>query len=99
MGAKVIEKHFTLDNNFSDFRDHQLSSDPKEMSLLVNKIRRIEKMYGLEEKKLQNCEKENVISMRRSITAAKISNKYLIKENDLTWLRPGNGFSPGQENL
>jgi len=100
MGAKVIEKHFTLDNNFSDFRDHQLSSDPKEMSLLVNKIRRIEKMYGLEEKKLQNCEKENVISMRRSIAAARdIKINTPIKENDLTWLRPGNGFSPGQENL
>ena len=28
-GAKIIEKHFTLDKNYSDFRDHQLSADPK----------------------------------------------------------------------
>ena len=56
-------------------------------------------MYGLEEKKLQNCEKENVISMRRSIAARDIKINTPIKENDLTWLRPGNGFSPGQKSF
>ena len=25
LGAKVIEKHFTLDKNQSDFRDHKIS--------------------------------------------------------------------------
>ena len=25
MGARIIEKHFTIDKNFSEFRDHQLS--------------------------------------------------------------------------
>ena len=28
MGARIIEKHFTIDKNYSDFRDHQLSADP-----------------------------------------------------------------------
>ncbi len=99
-GAKVIEKHFTLDKKFSDFRDHQLSADQKEMSLLVKRIREIETMYGKEDKKLQDCEKENLISMRRSIAAArdlKLNTK--INEEDLTWLRPGSGLSPGQEDL
>ena len=34
-GARIVEKHFTLDKNYSDFRDHKLSADPKEMSLMV----------------------------------------------------------------
>lgn len=31
IGATVIEKHFTLDHNYSKFRDHELSADPKEL--------------------------------------------------------------------
>ena len=30
VGAKIIEKHFTIDNNYSDFHDHQLSANPKD---------------------------------------------------------------------
>ena len=39
LGAKIIEKHFTLDHNFSSFRDHQISATPEEMINLVEKIR------------------------------------------------------------
>jgi Sialic acid synthase len=39
-GARKIEKHFTLDNNFSDFQDHKISSDPNEMMQLVKRIRK-----------------------------------------------------------
>ena len=35
LGAEVIEKHFTSNNNFSKFRDHKLSSNPTEMGPLV----------------------------------------------------------------
>ena len=34
-GAKIIEKHFTINKGYSTFRDHKLSADPKEMSKLV----------------------------------------------------------------
>ena len=47
-GAEFIEKHFTIDKNYSDFRDHQLSADPNEMKLLVNKIRKTEIVLGEE---------------------------------------------------
>ena len=57
LGAKVIEKHFTIDKNFSDFRDHQLSSDPKEMRELVERIRTIEVTLGDGVKKIENVEK------------------------------------------
>ncbi len=39
-GARIVEKHFTLDKHHSDFRDHQLSADPAEMEMLVKRIRR-----------------------------------------------------------
>ena len=42
LGARVVEKHFTLDKNFSDFRDHQLSCDPDEMKVYCETIRNAE---------------------------------------------------------
>ncbi len=47
-GAKVIEKHFTLDKNFSNFRDHKISANPKELKQLVKKIRKTELILGNE---------------------------------------------------
>ena len=47
LGAKIIEKHFTLNNNFSNFRDHQISLDPKNMSKMVTSINRVEKMLEI----------------------------------------------------
>jgi len=98
-GARIIEKHFTLDKNYSDFRDHHLSADPKEMCLLVERVRKAETMLGIEEKKPQICEKEMNIIGRRSIAAARdlpVGTK--LRWSDFTWVRPGNGYSPGEES-
>ncbi len=69
LGAKVIEKHFTLDNNFSNFRDHRISLNPKDMKKLVKSIRDVEKMCTKKKDKISNGEKTNLKSMRRSIYA------------------------------
>ncbi len=97
-GARIIEKHFTLDKNFSNFRDHQLSADPEEMRMMVKKIREAEKMLGEEEKKIQLCEKEMKILGRRSIAVAhNLIAGTRLSRSDLIWVRPGKGFSPGDE--
>ena len=58
-GARIIEKHFTLDKNHSEFRDHQLSADPQDFRLLVSSIRRVEAMQGSGEITPQACEEGN----------------------------------------
>ena len=99
-GAMIIEKHFTIDKNFSDFRDHKLSADLNEMKELVNKIKLIKEMLGTEDKLLQFCEKDMKLAMRRSIAAARdISAETILKESDFLWVRPGDGHPPGEENL
>lgn len=99
-GARIIEKHFTLDKNFSDFRDHQLSAEPHEMKLLVQKIRKAEEMLGISESFLQDCEKSNEYAVRRSIaTVRKMERGDIVSKEDLCWLRPRNGFRPGEEGL
>ena len=42
LGAKVIEKHFTLDRNLKG-PDHKASLEPNELKEMVNAIRNIEK--------------------------------------------------------
>ncbi len=100
LGAKIIEKHFTIDKNYSDFRDHQLSADPTEFSDLVKSIRRIEKIKGNGKIKIRDCEKDISSQIRRSIAAkTKLDKDYLITMNDLIYVRPGSGISPGNEDL
>jgi len=89
LGAKIVEKHFTIDNNFSRFRDHKISLNPHDMKKLVNSIRLIEKMLGKNEKKIQPSESKNLFSIRRSLYASRnIYKNSIININDVSILRP-----------
>jgi len=100
LGARIIEKHFTINKNHSDFRDHQLSADPQEMTMIVNNVQRVIKLIGKREKTVQPCEKFIDRIVRRSIVA---NNDYpagtIIDWDKITWIRPANGLAPGKENL
>ena len=98
LGARIIEKHFTIDNNYSDFHDHQLSSNPTEFKKLVNQVRATEKMLGNGKKSLSDLEFKAEKSIRRSIVASQnlpVGHKILME--DLDWVRPGDGIRPGNE--
>jgi len=98
LGARILEKHFTLDRHFSDFRDHQLSADPDEMKRIVEGVRRIETLLGKREKVPQPSETPNVRLARRSIVAATDLRKgQRLAPSDLTWMRPAVGLAPGAE--
>jgi sialic acid synthase SpsE len=100
LGAQIVEKHFTLDIGFSDFRDHQLSADPDEMRELVSRIREAETMLGARSKVVQPSEESALETMRRSIVATRdLTSGHQIGLDDLTWVRPGGGLPPGKEEL
>lgn len=97
-GARIIEKHFTLDKQQSDFRDHQLSADPREMTELVKRIAQAEALLGVADKQIQPCEAASQAAIRRSIVAARdLPAGAAIAAADLKWIRPGDGLRPGQE--
>jgi len=64
LGAKVVEKHFTIDKNLPG-TDHILSADPNELKELIKKIEEIEILLGDGEKKPTKDEKK-IISFVRS---------------------------------
>ena len=89
LGARIIEKHFTLDKKFSDFRDHALSSDPEEMKNLVKKIRLLEKMMKNDKKIPQLSEIKSIKLNRRSCAVSKnLKAGMKIFEKDIIGVRP-----------
>jgi N-acetylneuraminate synthase/N,N'-diacetyllegionaminate synthase len=95
MGARVVEKHFTLDKNQSDFRDHKLSADPQELAELVRRIRLVESMRGSGEKAVLAVEEPAFNAVRRGVYAARdLPKGAVLSESDVVYLRPRVGLSP-----
>ena len=94
MGAKIIEKHFTLDKNMEG-PDHKASLEPDELKAMVMAIRNVEKAFGNGVKEPQEAEKKNIDIARKSIVArCDIKKGETFTEENLTTKRPGNGISP-----
>lgn len=94
LGAKVIEKHFTLDKEMEG-PDHRASLDPTELKNMVRGIREIENSMGDGTKVPSLAELENAKVVRKSLIAAKdIQIGDIFSEENLTTKRPGSGISP-----
>jgi len=98
MGAKIYEKHFTIDKTLPG-PDHRMSLEPEELKQTVNAIRDTEIALGSTEKKVLNDEKENRIKLRKSIvTLKRINENTIIERNMVAIKRPGNGIPPSEIN-
>jgi N,N'-diacetyllegionaminate synthase len=94
LGACVIEKHLTLDRSMPG-PDHACSSEPDELTHLIEEIRAVESALGSPDKQPTEAERANSLGMRRSIVAARdISRGAIITADDLTTKRPATGISP-----
>ena len=95
LGAKLIEKHFTLDRNM-DGPDHLASLTPEELKQMVTSIRNIEKaISGNGIKEASDSEKKNLAVVRKSLHYTTDLNKGdIIEKKHFTALRPGTGISP-----
>ena len=96
MGAKVIEKHFTLDRTM-DGPDHKASLEPDELMSMVKAIRNIEKALGSGVKIPSKSEVKNIEVARKSIVARKTIKKGdIFCADNIAVKRPGNGITPMQ---
>lgn len=94
LGARVIEKHFTLDKTLPG-PDHGASLDPEELGGMVRAIREIEVAMGDGVKAPTASELPVRQLVRRSVTAARdIAAGGTLAAADLILLRPGDGIAP-----
>jgi sialic acid synthase SpsE len=94
MGAKIIEKHFTLDKKLPG-PDHKASLEPGELKEMVKAIRNIEIALGDGIKKPNKSEIEIMKVVRKSIVASKsIKKGEMFTKTNITVKRPGTGISP-----
>jgi len=93
-GAKVIEKHFTLDKNMSG-PDHRASVTPEELKQLVKEIRKVECYLGSGIKTPTYSEQGTRKSLQKCFVAAKqIEKGECFTENNITAKRTnGEGIS------
>ncbi len=90
LGARIIEKHVTLDKNFKG-PDDDVSIDFKMFKQMSIQIRNIEKSLG-DEKKVHENEKQIREWAFRSLVAIKDIEKNQIISKDMIWSkRPGTG--------
>lgn len=96
VGANIIEKHFTLDNQLPG-PDHKFAIEPDELKQMVQKIKETELALGTSEKIHSEVESELRSFARRSIFAIRnIQSGEKFTEKNIDVLRNGK-LSPGLE--
>lgn len=99
LGARVIEKHITLDRNMAG-PDHKASMPPKEFAQYVKSVRNTELLLGDGRKKPTKHECNIMNQVRRSILASRdIKAGTVITEDMLCFKRPGNGIGPEYKDI
>jgi len=94
LGAKVIEKHFTLNRSLPG-PDHKASLEPHELKAMIKAIRNVEMALGNGIKEPAPSEIKNLAAARKSIhLSTELPAGHILTPADLEMKRPGDGISP-----
>lgn len=93
-GAKIIEKHITLDQSLPG-PDHKASMEPLDFNAFVAGIRAIEAAIGVGRKAPSVAERRTALVGRRSLVAVRdLKAGAVLTQSDLKIVRPGTGLAP-----
>lgn len=92
MGAKIIEKHITIDRHMKG-TDQKGSLGPDGVNRMVRDIRITERWLGREDLYIEPSVAEARVKLERSLaTRRALEAGHVLTEDDLHMLSPGNGF-------
>ena len=98
-GARVIEKHFTINKKLKKSADHWLSIDPGELKKLRINTKSLMESIGNYKKEVLKCELKTRLLARRSLVAKfNIEKGEKITLNNIISKRPGGGIPPNKFN-
>lgn len=95
LGARIFEKHYTVDKTLQKSADHWLSADPKDLKEIIKNINTVKTLMGIymERVPLPNEERTR-LCIRRSVVADKdIKTGEVLTLENITCKRPGTGVS------
>jgi sialic acid synthase SpsE len=96
LGACVIEKHFTLDQDMAGW-DHAISANPEQLRTIVEEGRNTFTALGESKRIVSAAEMEKRKKFRRSLVAKrKLGRGHMLTETDLDAKRPGTGIAPNE---
>lgn len=97
VGARIVEKHFTLDKSRSSFRDHALSAEPRELEQLAALMREFDRMMGTGARDEAMPDAATRVAARRSIVSARpLPAGATLQSGDLDFVRPADGLPPSR---
>ena len=94
LGANIFEVHVTDQKDGRDFRDHALSFEPHEISVLVSELNSIKSGLGLLSKSPTSGERKNTLAFRKGLIFSRdLKSGSVIEEKDIMFARPATHFS------
>jgi sialic acid synthase len=94
LGARVIEKHFTLDHSRPG-SDHHFSLDPAQLAEMTASLHRTQQAIGSPVKVRSALEAQAIRKMGKKLVAARdLPAGYVLSEEDIAFKSPGDGMKP-----
>jgi N-acetylneuraminate synthase/sialic acid synthase len=96
LGARVVEKHFTLDRAMRG-SDHSFSLEPQGLQKLVRDLRRARVALGDGQKKVYASEKQSLVKMAKKLVAAEdLAEGHVLGAGSIAVKSPGDGVPPSE---
>lgn len=93
LGAKVLEKHITIDKDVPNAHDWKVSCDPDNFPTFISEVRMIEAAVGGGPKQISEQEQQSVKWARKSAVAKVLLRKGTkVTADDILDQRPGTGI-------
>jgi N-acetylneuraminate synthase/N,N'-diacetyllegionaminate synthase len=97
LGARVIEKHITLDFDIPNAQDWKVSCGPDDLGRFVSEVRDIEQALGVKAAAPSGEEEASLMWASKSLVAARdLRSGDVLRAEDLTAKRPGSGIPPSK---
>ncbi len=98
LGARIIEKHFTLNRAWKG-TDHSFSLSPAGLKRLIRDLHRAKIAMGDGVKRALECEKKPIIKMSKKLVASRnLSKEHIVNIDDISIKSPGDGIPPYKIN-
>jgi N,N'-diacetyllegionaminate synthase len=99
LGARVVEKHITLDYDVPDAQDWKVSCGPGDLKMFISQLRDVEASLARKDEVPTQGEQQSLAWAGKSlVTARALPCGSILQSSDVVAKRPGTGIAPARLN-